>query len=43
MNWQAVDISYVSDKLVMERLPRTIWPIFFSFLIFLKYEKLAKY
>ena len=34
MNQQTVDISYVSDKLVIERLPCTIWPVFSSFLIF---------
>ena len=27
-----VDISYISNKLVIQRLPRTIWPIF-SFLV----------
>ena len=27
MNLQTVEISYVSDKLVMEHLPRTIYPI----------------
>ena len=45
------DIFYVSDKLVISRLSRTIWPIFSSFLIFccyfsnksVKYEKLGKY
>ena len=31
------DIFYVSDKLVIARLSRTIWPIFSSFLIFCFY------
>ena len=26
MNYQAGDISCVSDKVVTERLPRTTWP-----------------
>ena len=37
LNEQKVDISYVSDKLVIARLSRTIWSIFFSFPIFCLY------
>ena len=37
LNEQKVDISYVSDKLVIARLSRTIWSIFSSFLIFCFY------
>ena len=40
-------LYYVSDKLIIARLSRTIWPMFSSFLIFCfkspKYEKLGKY
>ena len=34
---QKADIFYDSDKLVIARLSRTIWPIFSSFLIFCCY------
>ena len=37
MNETALDILYISDKLVTEYLPRAIWPIFSSFLIFYCY------
>ena len=37
LNQQKADIFYVSDKLVIACLTRTIWPIFFSFLIFCFY------
>ena len=46
MNQQTVDISYVSNELVIERLPRTIWPIFPLFFIFCygfgNYKRLGK-
>ena len=34
MNYQKVDILYVSDRLVIARLPCKIWSIFSLFLIF---------
>ena len=37
LNYQKADIFHVSDKIVVARLPRTIWPIFPSFLIFYFY------
>ena len=37
MNEPIVDILYVSDKLVITPLLRTIWPIFSSFLVFCYY------
>ena len=37
LNQQKADIFYVSDKLVIASLSHTIWPIFFSFLIFCFY------
>ena len=33
-NLQKVDILYIIDKLVIARLPRTIWPMFSLFSIF---------
>ena len=37
MNYETADISYVSDKLVITPLPRTMWPIFASFVKFCCY------
>ena len=37
LNQQKADIFYLSDKPVIARLSRTIWPIFSSFLIFCFY------
>ena len=37
MNQETIDILHVSDKLVIARLPRIIWSIFSSFLIFCCY------
>ena len=37
INVELTDILYVSDKLVIARLSRTIWAIFSSFLIFCFY------
>ena len=34
LNEQKADVFHVSDKLVIARLSRIIWPIFSSFLIF---------
>ena len=34
---QNLDVLYVSDKLVIARLPCTMWPIFSSFLKFCCY------
>ena len=36
-NQQNLDVLYVSDKLVIARLPCTMWPIFSSFLKFCCY------
>ena len=37
MNYQAIEILYVSDKLVVTRLPCTIWSKLYPFLKFCCY------